>query len=253
MAAKLAGPEVLQDLDNLVEGAWQHEAILESANALRGLRDAGYFLEGTEGLNHIQSQVQWAQGNVGFITCGTWLENEVANSFVDEEMQDQWEIDPDAEPEADFEFAMCPDPLLSDGAAMPYETIFARAGEPYIIPADAAHPEAGMEYMRAMLSLEGAKGFTDMVTSLTSLLGAADDVEFEAAGLTSAAAALSTAGTNVLNYRWDGWYPSMNNPDIDALTGNLLRGDMTPQEWAEGAEAVAQGIRDDDEIVKYTR
>jgi N-acetylglucosamine transport system substrate-binding protein len=253
MAAKEAGPEVLADLDNLVEGAWQHEAIVESADKLAGLRRDGYFLDGTEGMSHIQSQVQWAMGNAGMITSGTWLENEVANSFTDSDMQEEWEIDPDAEPEADFEFAMFTFPSISANAAMPPETLFARAGEPYIIPEDAAHKEAGMEYMRAMLSAEGARGFTETVTSLTSLLGAADDIEFEAPGLNSAAEALSAAGTNVLNYRWDGWYPSMNNPDIDALTGDLLRGDIDAQEWADGAEAVAQGIRDDDDIEKYTR
>jgi N-acetylglucosamine transport system substrate-binding protein len=255
MATKLAGSEILVDIDNLVEGAWQHEAILESANALRGLRDAGYFLEGTEGMSHIQSQVQWALGNVGFVTCGTWLESEVASSFEseDEEFIEEHELDPDAEPQAEFEFAMCPDPLLSSDSVMPYESLFARAGEPFFIPADSAHPEAGMEYMRAMLSQEGASGFTDMTNSLTSVLGAADDVEFEAPGLTSAAQRLSDAGTNVVNYRWDGWYPSMNNPDIDSLTGELLAGRIDAQEWAEGAEGVAQGIRDDDQITKYTR
>jgi N-acetylglucosamine transport system substrate-binding protein len=253
MAAKLGGPDVLRDIDNLEEGAFRNEAVLESADALAGLRREGYFLDGSEGLSHIQSQVQWAQGNVGFVTCGTWLENEVAASFEDETLISDHELDPDAEPEPEFEFAMMPDPLLSAEGAMPVETLLARPGEPYIVPADAAHPEAGLEYMRAMLSLEGARGFTEMVSSLTSVLGAADGVQLEAPGLASAAAALTAAGENVVNYRFDTWYPTMNNPDLDSLTGDLLAGRRTAQEWAEGAEDVIRRIREDDTIEKFSR
>jgi N-acetylglucosamine transport system substrate-binding protein len=254
MAAKEAGEQLLVDLDNLVEGAWQHEALIESADALAGLRRDGYFLEGTEGLTHIRSQVQWALGNAAFVSCGTWLENEVASSFEseDEEFIDQHDLDPDDQPDAEFEFAMMTFPSLSDGAAMPAETVFARPGEPYIVPADAAHPQAGLEYMRAMLSLDGARGFMEEVSSLTSVLGADDDAEL-APGLASAAAVLNAAGDNVVNYRWDGWYPSMNFPDIDAITGDLLRGDIDAQEWGDRAEAVATSIREDDEIEKFSR
>lgn len=253
MAATLAGPEILVDVDNLVEGAWKHDAILEAANALRGLRENDYFLEGSEGLTHIQSQVQWALGNVAFVSCGTWLENEVAKSFEDPALQEEHELNPDDELAGDFEFAMATYPLLSDDAAMPYETVFARAGEPYIIPSQASHPEAAMEYMRAMLSMEGARGFTEMVTSLTAVLGSSEGVDLGAPGLTSAQEALNAAGTNVLNYKWDSWYPTMNNPGIDAHTGDLLAGRKTVEEWADGCEEEAGIIRDDDSLQKYTR
>lgn len=253
MAAKLAGTDILTEIDNLVEGAWQHEAILESANALRGLRDQGYFLEGSEGLSHIQSQVQWALGNVAFVTCGTWLENEVAKSFEDPVLQEDHELNPDDQLPGEFEFAMMPDPLLSDSSAMPVETLFARAGEPYIIPSDAPHPEAAMEYMRAMLSMEGARGFTETVTSLSSVLGSSEGVDLGAPGLTSAQQALITAGTNVVNYKFDSWYPSMNNPGIDAHTGDLLAGRTSVEEWAQGCEDEARRIREDDSLQKYTR
>lgn len=253
MAAKLAGPDILRDIDNLVEGAWQHEAVLEAANALAGLREQGYYLEGTEGLTHIQSQVQWAQGAVAFVSCGTWLENEVAASFEDPALQEEHDLDPDQRLAADFEFAVTPGPLLSADSAMPAETVLARAGEPYVVPADAPHPEAGMEYMRAMLSIEGARGFTELVTSLTAVREANEGVELSAPGLASAQAVLNEAGDNVLGYIFDEWYPSMNNPGIDAHTGDLLAGRIGVQEWAEGCEAEARRIREDDAIQKFNR
>lgn len=252
MAAKLGGPDVLRDIDNLVEGAWQHEAVLESASALAGLREKGYFLEGTEGLTHIQSQVQWAQGNVAFITCGTWLENEIAGSFEDEELQKEHDLDVEGGLTSDFEFALMPDPLLSADSVMPVETLFARAGQPYFVPSDAAHPEAGLEYMRAMLSLEGAHGFTELVSTMSSVEGSADDVELSP-GLTSARAALDSAGDNVVGYIFDAWYGSMWVPGLDSHTGDLLAGRKTVQEWAEGAEDEARRVREDDSIEKFTR
>lgn len=252
MAAKLSGPDVLSDIDNLTEGAWQHEAVLEAANALAGLRDKGYFLDGTEGLTHVQSQVQWAQGKVAFVTCGTWLENEIAGSFEDEELQKEHDINADDKPAADFQFSFLPDPLLSTDAAMPAETVLARAGGGYCVPADAAHPEAGLEYMRAMLSAEGARGFTEMVASLTSVEGSADGVEL-APGLTSAQAAVDKAGENIVSYIFDEWYASMWIPGLDSHTGDLLAGRKTAQEWAEGMEDEARRVREDDSIHKFTR
>jgi N-acetylglucosamine transport system substrate-binding protein len=235
MAAKLAGPEILVAVDNLEEGAWGHEAIKESANALLGLRKSGYILEGTEGMDHIQSQKAWCDGKAAFIPCGSWLENE------------QKDVTP-----ADFEFAMMPEPLLSSDAKMPKETLRAAPGEPYIVPAQAKNPRGGLEYMRIMLSKEGAKGFTEKVSSLTVVQGAADGVELPP-GLTSAQKALADAGDNVVNWRWQTWYGKLWNPGINAVIGDLMAGRSTVDEFIAGCEAESKKIRDDDSITKYHR
>jgi N-acetylglucosamine transport system substrate-binding protein len=235
MAAKLAGPDVLKAIDNLEEGAWKHEAVKESANALAGLRKQGYFLDGTEGMDHIQSQNAWSAGKAAFIPCGSWLESEQK----------------DATPQG-FEFAYTPEPLLSDSSAMPFETLYATPGEPYIVPKQAKNPRGGLEYMRIMLSQEGAKGFTEEVSSLTVVKGAADGVQLPA-GLTSASKALTAAGDNVLNWMYQTWYAKMWNPGVNALLGDLLAGRKTVDEFADGCEGEAKKVRDDDSITKYTR
>jgi N-acetylglucosamine transport system substrate-binding protein len=104
-----------------------------------------------------------------------------------------------------------------------------------------------------MLSREGARGFTEMVSSLTSVLGAADDVQLAAPGLNSANQAFSAAGENVINWFYPTWYPTMENPGIDQATGRLLKADINPEQWAEECEAVAAEIREDDSISKQTR
>lgn len=238
MAAKLAGPEILVPVDNLEEGAWGHEAIRESAAALRSLKENDYFLPGVEGMEFRDAQGLWARGEAVFCPSGSWLENEEADAIAEDET---------------FELAMMPEPLLSEDAVMPLETVRATAGEPYIVPADAKNPRAAMEYMRAMLSVEGARGFSETVTSLTSVAAANEEVEISAPGLASAQEALNAAGENVINWLYPTWYPTMENPGIDQATGALLRADITVDEWVQQCEAVAKEIREDDSVVKQTR
>ncbi|TDE09689.1 N-acetylglucosamine/diacetylchitobiose ABC transporter substrate-binding protein [Jiangella asiatica] len=238
MAAKLAGPEILLAVDNLEEGAWGHEAIRESAAAIRSLAENDYFLPGVEGMEFRDAQGLWARGEAVFCPSGSWLENEEADAIAENPT---------------FEMTMMPEPLLSENSVMPLETVRATAGEPYIIPADAANPRAAMEYMRAMLSVEGARGFTEAVTSLTSVAEANEGVEFEAPGLSSAQAALTAAGDNVINWLYSTWYPTMESPGIDQATATLLRADITVDEWVQQCEAAAAEIRNDDSITKQTR
>lgn len=238
MAAKEAGPEVLVAIDNLEPGAWQHEAVVAAADALSQLRANDYFLPGVEGMDFRDAQGLWARGEAVFCPSGSWIENEEADAIAEDET---------------FELAVFAGPLLSDSAVMPVETVRATAGEPYIVPAQAAHPEAGMEYMRAMLSKDGARGFTEMVSSLTSVLGGADGANIEAPGLASAQQVLSAAGENVINWYYPTWYGEMENPGIDQVTGALLRGDINATEWAQQCEDVATTFREDDSIPKQTR
>ena len=235
MATKLAGEEVLVGIDNLEEGAWAHEAIKESASALAGLKSSGFILEGTEGMDHIQAQGAWSEGRAAFVPCGSWLESEQA----------------DVTPE-DFEIAFMPEPLLSDDSAMPKETLRASPGEPYVVPAAAKNPRGGLEYMRIMLSKDGARGFTEEVSSLTVVKGAADGLELKP-GLTSAQEALGSAGDNVVNWRYQTWYQTMWNPGINAHIGDLMAGRKNVDEFVAGCEAEAKKVREDDSITKYQR
>ncbi|MPZ80527.1 MAG: carbohydrate ABC transporter, N-acetylglucosamine/diacetylchitobiose-binding protein [Actinophytocola sp.] len=235
MAAKLGGADILKAIDNLEEGAWGNEAVKESANALAGLRKSGFFLAGSEGMDHIQSQGQWSAGKAAFVPCGSWLESEQKDVT-----------------KGDFEFAYMAEPLLSSDAAMPKETLRASPGEPYVVPAAAKNPRGGLEYMRIMLSRAGAKGFTEQVSSLTVVKDSAEGVQLPP-GLTSAQSALKAAGDNVINWMYPTWYGDMENPGINAVTGDLLAGRKTVDEWAEGCEAEAKKIRDDDSVTKYTR
>ncbi|MQA24067.1 MAG: carbohydrate ABC transporter, N-acetylglucosamine/diacetylchitobiose-binding protein [Micromonosporaceae bacterium] len=235
MATKQAGPDILVKLDNLEPGAWEQEAILEAATRLYELKKQGFILKGTEGMDHVQAQTAWTEGKAAFVPCGSWLENEQK----------------DTTPEG-FEMTVAPEPLLSNDSALPYEGIRATAGEPFLVPTKAKNAAGGLEYLRRMLSKEGASGFSEMVSSLTAVQGAADGLELSP-GLSSAAGVLKAAGENVFNWMYPTWYKTMENPAIDAATGDLLANRIKPAEWVKRCEKAAKDIRDDDSVTKFKR
>lgn len=236
MAAKLGGEQVLVDFDNLKEGCWDNEPVREAANALQTLKKSGYILEGTEGMDHIQAQGQWSAGKAAFVPCGSWLESEQS----------------DVTPEG-FEFAVMPEPLLSkDGSKMPKETLRAQVGEPYIVPAQAKNPRGGLEYMRIMLSKEGAKGFSENVKSLTAVKGGSDGVKMSP-GLASAQKALKDAGDNVLFTMYQTWYGKLWNPGVNTVVSDLMAGRTTVDQFVAAGEAETKKVRDDASITKYKR
>lgn len=76
MAVKHGGQEVIKAIDSLEPNAWMHPSIKMAAEAVLELKGKGYIMQGTEGLDHIQSQTAWNQGKAAFIPSGSWLENE---------------------------------------------------------------------------------------------------------------------------------------------------------------------------------
>lgn len=236
MAAKHGGAELLTAIDNLEDGAWSHESIQESAAALQQLRTKGFFLEGSEGMTHIQSQAAWSQGQAAFVPSGSWLESEQA----------------DVTPKEGFEFAFMPEPALTKNDKMPKETLRATPGEPYVVPAKAKNPKGAMEYMRIMLSKEGSQGFTKVANSLTANQEAATGMKLPP-GLTSAQKALTAAGDNVVNWFYPTWYKKLENPAVNSHIQELLAGRIDPKEFSTRCDASAKAIKDDDSITKYTR
>jgi N-acetylglucosamine transport system substrate-binding protein len=235
MAIKQAGPEIMIPVDNLEEGAWKHEAILASAEAIYKLADAGYFMPGIEGMDFRDVQALWAQGEAAIVPSGSWLENEEADVIAEDET---------------FSLAYMFEPLLDPSSAvLPVESLRASSSEPYIIPADAPHKEAGMEYMRAMISTAGAEGFSNEVSSLTSVQV---EINIQNPGLASANDAKNAAGENTFNWDYPSWYPTMENPGIDQATRKLLLAESTPEQWADECESVAKSIREDDSIPKQS-
>ncbi|MEU8589312.1 N-acetylglucosamine/diacetylchitobiose ABC transporter substrate-binding protein [Streptomyces sp. NPDC048664] len=234
MIGKVGGREVLDAIDNLEPNAWKHPAVKACFEAYYELYKKGYILRGTPGLDHIQSQTAWAKGKALFIPNGSWVENESANVIP-----------------ADFDLAVSAPTGIDSSDKMPFGTLWASGGEPFVVPAKAANPEGGMEQLRIMLGEASSKNFTAKVKSLTAFNGGTTGISLTP-GLTSGVAALEKAGANVLNPRLQDWYVQLQKEKIGvAGLGEMMAGRLTPAEAIAKIQGFADEAAKDSSIKHY--
>lgn len=234
-AAKLGGPGVLLAIDNLEPNAWKHEAVKAAADAYSQLAVDGFILAGSDGLDHVQAQTEWCRGRAAFVSCGSWLENE------------QKTVTP-----ADFRMTIAPTPSLTGGDKLPFEAIRGTAGEPFVVPAKARNVAGGLEYLRIMLSRDGAADFTRRVSSLTCVRGAADGLALPP-GLTSVTAALKASGRNGFNWVYNSFYRKLERNLVDAACGDLFARRINAAEFVDRCQKGADEIARDGSVKKYKR
>ncbi|MGW6459681.1 N-acetylglucosamine/diacetylchitobiose ABC transporter substrate-binding protein [Streptomyces sp. NPDC055078] len=232
--AKIGGNEVLDKIDNLEPNAWKDPAVKSAFEAYYELFKKGYILKGTPGMTHIQSQTSWAKGDALFIPNGSWVENESANVIP-----------------KDFKLSVSAPSSLDASDKMPFGTLWASGGEPFVVPANAKNPQGGMEQLRIMLSEESSKNFTGHTKSLSALNGGTDGVEMPP-GLASGVAALTKAGTNVVNPRLQDWYVKLNKEQIGiSALGEMMAGRLTPAETITKIQKFADAAAKDQSIKHY--
>lgn len=233
-AAKIAGNKLLIDIDNLVDGVWTSEPVKQSAAAWAEI-GAKYLDRAYEGLTHTEVQTAQNQGRIGFFPCGSWLENE------------QKEQTP-----AGFEYAMTPLPSVTASDAMPFAAIRAAAGEGYIVPSKGKNTAGGLEYLRIMLSRDGARGFTEKTGNVTVVTGAADGLPLSP-GNKSVAAAQTAAGKDIVTYSsFEGWYKELET-ELRTKTNALMFGRITADQFCAQMQAKADSVKADSSIPKQQR
>ncbi|MFG2056075.1 N-acetylglucosamine/diacetylchitobiose ABC transporter substrate-binding protein [Micromonospora sp. NPDC048930] len=234
-AIKLGGPSVAMAIDNLEPNAWKSDAMKAAADAWYQIVKDKYILDGSPGLDHIQSQTAWCQGKAAFISCGSWLESEQAK------------VTP-----AGFNMTIAPTPSLTSGDKLPFEAIRGTAGEPFIVPAKAKNVAGGLEYFRMMLSKKGAQDFTKKVSSLTIVAGTTEGVELPF-GLSSVVKALDASGSNGFNWVYNNYYRKLERELVDAACGEFFSGRSTPAEFLDACQKGADSIAQDSSFKKYKR
>jgi N-acetylglucosamine transport system substrate-binding protein len=233
MAVKHGGPEVVYAIDSLEPEAWQSDSVRMAAEAVLEIKNGGYMLDGTEGLDHIQSQTRWNEHKAAFIPCGSWLENEQA------------QVAP-----AGFETTVAPTPLL-DGAALPFDCTRVEAAETFIVPAQAANQVGGLEYLRIMLSKEGAAKFTELTSAPTVVNDAAEGID-ASPGLASSLALIESGGDNNWNYYYPIWYSPMD-PKVQTVVGELAAGRISADEFCDRCQEAADETAEDPTTQQRTR
>ncbi|MFD9944723.1 N-acetylglucosamine/diacetylchitobiose ABC transporter substrate-binding protein [Nonomuraea sp. NPDC059023] len=233
-AAKIGGNKVIIDIDNLADGAWTAEPVRQAVAAWAQIQkdfgDKAYF-----GLDHTQTQIKHLQDKVLFYPCGSWLENEMAKDKPDS-----------------FEYAIAPVPSIGAADAMPYEAIFVGVSEAFFVGAKGKNPQGGLEYLRLMLSREGARGYTELTKNLTVVNGVVDGLRLTSA-VDSAAKAQEAAGRNTItDARFETWYKELFDY-AQTQTNSVMAGRSSAEQFCANMQKKADELKNDSAITKQTR
>jgi len=235
MAHKAAGPDAGRAIDNLQPNAWRNPALIAAADKFHEIAARGYFLPGTSGLSHTQSQAYWAQGKAVFIPCGSWLENELGS------------IAP-----KNLEMSVQPAPSISSSDKLPFAAVQVNVGSDFIVPAKAKNPHGGLELLRLLLSKQVAKNFSVQTKELTTVQGYSQGLTVSSA-FQSRADAIAAAGANtIMPWRFFEWYPKMSDA-IATATGALLTREITADQWSKRCQKAADATAKDSSITKFHR
>ena len=232
-AAKIGGADILKNIDNLEDGAWKTDAVKQAATAWQEI-GAKYMNKAHLGQKHTEVQLQQNQSKVAFYPSGSWLENEQSKDTP-----------------AGFQYAVAPVPSVTTSDKIPVTGIYAAAGEMYFVAAKGKNPRGGMEYLRHMLSKEGAKGFTQLTKVMTVVKGAADGMQISP-GFTSANTLANAAGKDAFAYRWDSWYKKMDD-ECRSATNELMFSGGTADKFCDRMQKVADDVKKDGSIQKFKR
>jgi N-acetylglucosamine transport system substrate-binding protein len=234
MVYKTGGMEVIKAIDNLEPNAWKQPAVQSAVNALYQLADKGYIMSGTEGLTHTESQTAWLQGKAAFIPCGNWLENEMKGLIPD-----------------GFNMVIQPTPSVTASEKVAFQGIQGGGGEGFIVPSKGKNVPGGKEYLRELMSKQGARFFSQNTRALSTVVGAAEGLDLGTA-FASVDQAVKAAGSNTFVAQYGDWYKKLNDEASNAI-GAMLNKRSTPEQFMGAAQQVADAIAQDSSIKKYRR
>jgi N-acetylglucosamine transport system substrate-binding protein len=229
---KVGGKQVLVDIDNLKPNAWKADAVGTALAAVEKMVKDKDALTGSDTLSHTESQQAWIDGKAAFIPVGTWLKNEMAKTTP-----------------AGFQMKLVNFWSVTSADKAP-EAVFAGSGEGWIVAKKAANAAAGMEFLRAMLSVEGSQKFAELTSSLSSRKGSGDKASDPS--LTSANDIMKNATGDLVSWKYDGWYADLDKANQNAI-GELMAGRMTAAKFQDTMQQAADKIAADSSVKKFTR
>jgi N-acetylglucosamine transport system substrate-binding protein len=225
---KIGGQDTLNAMDNLEPNAYKSDAVKTAVGAIEELAAKKFFLPGTEGLTHIESQSAWAQNKTVFIPNGSWVENE-------------------AQVPVSFGCTAAPPPSSGSSDKLPFASTWGAAGEPMIVPKQGKNVAGGMELLRIMLSKKGAQGFFKASKSLTSVDGALEGMDLTP-GASSAIAVQKASGKDTTSSRIVDWYHTLWKDTLASACLDLATGRIKTAEWCNRMQTEADKLAKDTTI-----
>ncbi|GAA2083142.1 N-acetylglucosamine/diacetylchitobiose ABC transporter substrate-binding protein [Streptomyces albiaxialis] len=236
MFAQAGGREVIEAMDYLEPGAWKHDAVKSVFEAFEELVAKKYVLTGFDGKEaHIEMQTAWTKGKAVFVPDGSWVENEAKDTTP-----------------KDFRMAVGATPSLDKSDKMPFGTLYAPPGEPFMVPAKAKNAQGGMEWLRMMYSKKAARNLFEEVSSIPVVKGAIDGLKLPP-GVDSSQKAIKAAGKNIVLAFWKEWYRDMFEADYNNVMGKFMLGDMSVKQAMDTMEKAAARIAKDPDTQRVER
>lgn len=141
--ALLGGQQIFTDIEELKSGVFESEAFYQSMYKLEIVsKTDNAFLNGTLGVNHIQSQMDWLNGKAAFIPNGMWLENEMKGSIP-----------------SDFEMTYIPSLIQDKGQ----KYVICAYSHNLCIPQKAKNPETAKAWLAFLYREKTLSRFTELV------------------------------------------------------------------------------------------
>src|SRR6266545_1004027 len=120
----------------------------------------------------------------------------------------------------------------------------------WVIPSKAPNKEGAKEFLRGMLSVEGAGQFAELTKSLSSRQGSGDKVQDTA--LASANAVMKNASKDLVSWKFPDFYADYDK-ESQNLSLDLMAGRLTAQQFVDKMQATADKIAADPNVKKQTR
>ncbi|WP_019357337.1 N-acetylglucosamine/diacetylchitobiose ABC transporter substrate-binding protein [Streptomyces sp. AA1529] len=236
MFGQAGGRKQLDAFDYLEPNAWKTDAVKQVFEAYEELLAKKYVLTGFDGKNaHIEAQTAWTKGKAVFIPDGSWVENEAKDTTP-----------------KDFEMRVGATPSLDKGDAMPFGTLYAPPGEPYIVPAKASNRRGGLEWMRMMYSKKAAVNLFHEVSSMPVVKGAIDGMKLPP-GVESAQQAVKAAGDDIVIAFFKEWYADLWRVDFDAVVGKFMNGETSVKEAMSAMQKAADRTAKDPDVTRIKK
>ena len=225
------GADSFKDFNNMVEGFWTSDPVLETFERIQYMRDNGYFMDGLISLSHTETQMEFINGRVAMLACGSWLENEMAGNWPD-----------------GFELAYMPTPAADSADAEKFVVV---SGNMFGFPSAAKNKDWIGEFLQTYYSEESAVRVTQDCGVVISPDLAVNNEEIRNSLTPSVFESYESANENTKLYLLASlWYPEFWTNYQNTLTA-LVSGEIDAEEFCQTVEDYAQAIRDDDDITKY--
>ncbi|RCK68458.1 carbohydrate ABC transporter, N-acetylglucosamine/diacetylchitobiose-binding protein [Desertihabitans brevis] len=225
------GDEVRLALENLEPDCWSKQAVQDVFAKMEQAVSEGYFAPGGAGTQFTVAQAQWSNEQLALLyPSGAWIENEMKDQTAE-----------------GFEMMGFPGLVVDPATAQMADALHSTAGEPYIVPSQAANVAGGKELLRAMLSQEAATNFAQQKLAPTIVQGTVPEDGFGSTALVSQTQMLANA-SSVFTYNFVSTY-GMNQDQL-VVWNSFLDGSIDAAQLTSDLQGITDAVREDDSVEK---